>query len=57
VLEALADADDRPPVTKLGVRSMPVSGTPAELMHEAGIDAESITAAARELAGARVLPD
>jgi transketolase len=44
-------------VTKLGVRSMPVSGAPAELMQEAGIDAESITAAARELAGARVLPD
>jgi hypothetical protein len=40
-------------MTKLRVRSMPVSGTPVELMHEAGIDAESITAPARELPGAR----
>ena len=47
VLEALADADDRPRVTKLAVREMPVSGTPEELLHEAGIDAEAITAAAR----------
>ena len=46
VLEALADADDRPPVTKLAVREMPVSGTPEELLHEAGIDAEAIAAAA-----------
>jgi hypothetical protein len=28
---------------------MPVSGTPEELMHEAGIDAEAIAAAARAL--------
>jgi transketolase len=47
VLEALADADDRPRVTKLAVREMPVSGTPEELLHEAGIDAESIAAAVR----------
>jgi transketolase len=52
VLEALADADDRPPVVKLAVRDMPVSGTPAELMREAGIDAGAIAAAARELARA-----
>ena len=50
VLEALADAEDRPRVTKLAVREMPGSGTPAELLHEAGIDAEAIAAAARELA-------
>jgi transketolase len=49
VLEALADADDRPLVTKLAVREMPVSGKPAELLHEAGIDADAITAAARAL--------
>jgi transketolase len=47
VLEALADADDRPRVTKLAVREMPVSGTPEELLHEARIDAESIAAAVR----------
>jgi transketolase len=28
---------------------MPVSGKPAELMHAAGIDAEAITTAARQL--------
>jgi transketolase len=52
VLEALAGADDRPRVVKLAVRDMPVSGAPAELLHEAGIDAEAIAAAARELARA-----
>jgi transketolase len=53
VLEALADADERPRVTKLAVREMPMSGTPAELLREAGIDAEAIAAAARNLVGAR----
>ena len=52
MLEALADADDRPRVTKLAVREMPVSGTPEELLREAGIDADAIAAAARELARA-----
>ncbi len=47
VLDALADADDRPRVTKLAVREMPVSGTPEELLHAAGIDAEAIASAAR----------
>ena len=53
VLEALAEADDRPPVTKLAVREMPGSGTPEELMYSAGIDAEAIAAAARGNAGPR----
>jgi transketolase len=53
VLEALADADDRPAVTKLAVREMPVSGTPEELLHEAGIDAEAIAAAARAVSPIR----
>jgi transketolase len=53
VLEALAAADGRPPVTKLAVREMPVSGTPEELLHAAGIDAEAIAAAARSVVGAR----
>ncbi len=49
VLDALADAPDRPPVTKLAVREMPGSGSPEELLHEAGIDAEAIAAAARKV--------
>jgi transketolase len=40
-------------VRKLGVDAMPGSGSPEELIHEAGIDAEAIAPAARELAGAR----
>jgi transketolase len=52
VLDALADADDRPRVVKLAVRELPGSGTPAELLHEAGIDADGIAAAAREVARA-----
>ena len=53
MLEALADADDRPPVTNLAVREMPVSGTPEELLREAGIDAEAIAAATRAVVRAR----
>ena len=52
VLEALADVDDRPRVTRLAVREMPVSGSPEELLREAGIDAAAIAAAARERAKA-----
>jgi transketolase len=54
VLEALAEADDRPPVHKLAVREMPTSGSPDELMHAARIDAEAIADAARALARERV---
>jgi transketolase len=50
VLEALAASDDRPPVRKLAVREMPTSGTPDELLHWAGIDADGIADAARALA-------
>jgi transketolase len=53
VLEALADADDRPPLRKLAVRGMPTSGTPDELLAWAGIDAEGIATAARALARQR----
>jgi transketolase len=53
VLEALAEADDRPPVSKLAVSEMPVSGTPAELLHEAGIDAGAIAAAVRAVSPIR----
>jgi transketolase len=53
VLEALADAEDRAPVTRLAVREMPGSGSPEELLHEAGIDAEAIAAAARAVSPIR----
>jgi transketolase len=49
VLSALGDADDRPPVVRLAVHEMPHSGKPAELLAEAGIDANGIAAAARNL--------
>jgi transketolase len=52
VLDVLADAEDRPPVVKLAVREIPGSGTPDELIHGAGIDAEAIAGAARRLAKA-----
>ncbi len=53
VLGALARTPDTPPVVKLAVRDMPTSGKPDELLKAAGIDAEAIAAAAREVAGAR----
>jgi transketolase len=52
VLEALAGEQPHPVVVKLAVRAMPGSGTPAELLGAAGIDAAHIADAARELAGA-----
>jgi transketolase len=47
VMSALADHPARPPILRLGVRDMPMSGTPAELLKAAGIDAEAIAAAVR----------
>ena len=49
VLDALADADERPRVVKLAVRELPHSGKPAELLAAAGIDADAIANAARRL--------
>jgi transketolase len=49
VLSAFADRDHRPRVIKLAVDELPGSGTGAELMHQAGIDADAIAAAARRL--------
>jgi transketolase len=49
VLAALADIDDPVRVVKLAVHEMPTSGKPEELLALAGIDAEHIAAAAREL--------
>ena len=53
VLGALAEVDESCRVRKLGVEIMPGSGTPDELVHQAGIDAEAIASAARELVGAK----
>jgi transketolase len=54
VLSAVAEADEHPPVLQLAVRGMPHSGKPAELLAEAGIDADGIAAAARKLVRDRV---
>jgi transketolase len=53
VLAALADVEERPQVTLLGVREMPRSGKPAELLAAAGIDADAIAGAVRTLAASR----
>jgi transketolase len=42
VLSALAEQPNRPPVLRLAVRDMPMSGQPDELLHAAGIDADAI---------------
>ncbi|HEX6128557.1 MAG TPA: transketolase C-terminal domain-containing protein, partial [Candidatus Limnocylindria bacterium] len=53
VLDVFAEERDAPVIRKLAVRIMPGSGTPAEQLDAAGIDAEHIAAAARELVSAR----
>jgi transketolase len=52
VLSVFAEDDERPPVVRLAVREMPGSGKPAELLAAAGIDAEHIAEAARQLVSA-----
>jgi transketolase len=54
VLSALAESEERPRTALLAVREMPHSGKPAELLAAAGIDAEHIADAARQLVGAAV---
>jgi len=50
VLEAFTERDGAMPrIVKLAVQSMPGSGTPAELMEEAGISAHHIVQAVRAL--------
>jgi len=49
VLDALSDNNEPPHVVKLAVREMPRSGKPEECLAAAGIDAEHIAVAAREL--------
>ncbi len=50
VESALADFSPRPPIVRLAVRDMPVSGKPAELLNAAGIDAQAIAEALRTAA-------
>jgi transketolase len=49
VLDAFTDGRPVPRLVRLAVRSMPGSASPEEQLHAAGIDAESITAAAKLL--------
>ena len=49
VLGAFADADERPHLVSLAVRELPSSGKADELLAAAGIDADHIAAAARQL--------
>jgi transketolase len=49
VLSVFAESEERPRVVELAVREMPGSGKPAELLAAAGIDADRIADAAREL--------
>ncbi|MFF4826186.1 transketolase [Streptomyces sp. NPDC001312] len=49
VLDAFTDGRPVPRMVRLAVRKMPGSASPAEQLHAAGIDAESIAAAARLL--------
>jgi transketolase len=50
VMSVFANSAHRPRIVKLAVRDMPGSGTPAELLAAAGIDAVAIADAARALA-------
>jgi transketolase len=54
VLEALAASGAEARVVKLAVGGMPSSGKAAQLLAEAGIDAEAIAEAARRLVGSAV---
>ena len=53
VLSVLAESEERPEVRVLAVRELPHSGKPAELLAAAGIDADHITTAAKQLVGGR----
>jgi transketolase len=54
ILSAFANSDERPRVVHLAVREMPGSGKPVELLAAAGIDADHIASAARELVASTV---
>ncbi|MDR6976361.1 transketolase [Streptomyces sp. 3330] len=56
VLDAFLDGRPVPRLVRLAVRTMPGSATPAEQLHAAGIDAESIAASARLLVEQAIAP-
>ncbi|MET9458186.1 transketolase [Streptomyces canus] len=56
VLDAFADGRPVPRLVRLAVRTMPGSASPEEQLHAAGIDAESIAAAARLLVEQAIVP-
>jgi transketolase len=53
VLEVFADTRARPRIVTLAVRVMPTSGTPAQLLAQAGIDRVQIADTARTLVAAQ----
>jgi transketolase len=58
VLHAVTESAEQgtvaPPLVKImGVQGMPTSGTPDQLLHAAGIDADAIVAAVQEMTGGR----
>ena len=53
VLEVFADTSARPRIVILAVRAMPTSGTPAELLAQAGIDRVQIAETVRSLVAVR----
>jgi transketolase len=57
VAGALAEAATPVPMRRLAVYELPGSGKPAELLHQAGIDADAIACAARELTRNAVAAD
>ncbi|MFH8530677.1 transketolase [Streptomyces tendae] len=56
VLDAFTDGRPVPRLVRLAVTTMPGSATPAEELHAAGIDAESIEATARMLVEQAIVP-
>ncbi|MEW2044722.1 transketolase [Streptomyces sp. NPDC005476] len=56
VLDAFLDGRPVPRLVRLAVRTMPGSANPAEQLHAAGIDAESIAASARLLVEQAIVP-
>ena len=52
VLSVFAEDEEHPPIVRLAVEDMPGSGTPAELLAAAGINADHIAAATRKLVSA-----
>jgi transketolase len=56
VAEAFADGRPVPRLVRLAVRTMPGSASPDEQLHAAGIDAESIAAAAKLLVEEAIVP-